>query len=157
MVERLKLVRLRTWQRLGNEYLPTVYRKPFAWGGADGIDCCLFAAGMVQAITGTDPMEEFRGQYSDKSGALEALKTIGAGDLKSTLAAKLGASVPAAKAHRFDIGYSRRDDGEECCGIIIGRTVLMLAEPPEGVDPRRCVGMVNVSKISDAFLIPFGD
>lgn len=144
--------RLRLWQELGNDYLQSVYRKPFDWGGANGgIDCCLFAAGMVEAITGVDPMPEFRGQYSDEAGATKALAEIGAGDLKSTLTAKFGDPVPAAHARRFDIGYIN-----ERLGVIIGRSVLCLTEPPED-SPKQAWLLVPITRVPLAFQIRFGN
>ena len=71
----------------------------FAWGSWD---CCHFAAGSVEAMTGVDPMPEFRGKYRTAAGAARALKRHGAGTLSGTLDRKFTA-VPAALARRGDI------------------------------------------------------
>lgn len=65
-------------------------------------DCCTFAAGAVEAITGDDPMPEFRGRYRSKTGSLRALKTVGAGTLEATLDGKFD-RVEAAFAQRGDL------------------------------------------------------
>jgi hypothetical protein len=55
---------------------------PFAWGTND---CALFAADAVQAITGLDIADDFRGRYSDEAGAFALIRTVtGAGADKTT-------------------------------------------------------------------------
>ena len=51
---------------------------PHVWGEND---CALFAASMVEAITGVDFGAEFRGQYSDEAGAREMMEAWGWADL----------------------------------------------------------------------------
>lgn len=91
--------RLPNWEARLAAYLSPLRLRPFAWGSHD---CCLFAAGAVEAMTGVDPMPEFRGRYSTAIGAARALKRYGAGTLDTTLNTKF-APVPAALAHRGDI------------------------------------------------------
>lgn len=43
----------------------------FEWGRAD---CALFASDILQAMTGIDPAEWFRGEYDTESGAYKALR-----------------------------------------------------------------------------------
>jgi len=111
------------WEHRLNDYLVTVGSSitpgaQVAWGK---MDCCIYVAGAVEAITGTDPMADFRGRYRTSAGALRALRKIGSGDLRSTLATRLGTEKPPASAMRGDIGYS---DG--ACGIVIGKITLFL-------------------------------
>lgn len=90
------------WEARLAAYLEPLRARAFAWGSHD---CCTFAAGAVEAMTGTDPMPEFRGRYSTAIGSARALRRFGAGDLAATLDGKFEA-VPASLAHRGDIVMS---------------------------------------------------
>lgn len=48
--------------------------KRFEWGASD---CCLFVADWVREVTGDDPAKDFRGSYSNASGARNALYSGG--------------------------------------------------------------------------------
>lgn len=91
----IELERVADWQTALSEYLINVRaaNDPFAYGSHD---CCTFISGAVEAITGVDPMAEFRGQYDTELGSLRALKRIGKGDLPSTLSDKFPAKGRAA-------------------------------------------------------------
>jgi ferric-dicitrate binding protein FerR (iron transport regulator) len=95
----IDLHRYPDWEARLAAYLDSVRVRPFEWGTHD---CCLFAAGAVEAMTGVDPMPEFRGAYSTQRGARRALATHGASKLSLTLDTKF-ARVPASLAHRGDI------------------------------------------------------
>jgi len=47
---------------------------PFEWGKTD---CCMFAANVVEEMTGIDYAKEFRGKYKTMKGAIRALKRKG--------------------------------------------------------------------------------
>lgn len=47
--------------------------KPFTWGSND---CCLFAANGIEAITGVNIADDFRGKYTDETSAFALIKTI---------------------------------------------------------------------------------
>jgi hypothetical protein len=87
------------WDARLAAYLDPLRARPFAWGTHD---CCIFTAGAVEAMTGVDPMPEFRGRYSTAIGSARALTRFGKGTLEATLDAKFEA-VPEALAHRGDI------------------------------------------------------
>jgi hypothetical protein len=87
------------WEVALAAYLEPLRLVPFAWGTHD---CCTFAGGAVLAMTGLDPMVEFRGRYSTELGAKRALRRIGRGTLVATLDAKFE-PVPASLAQRGDI------------------------------------------------------
>jgi len=91
--------RLPDWEARLAAYLEPLRAVPFAWGHHD---CCTFTAGAVEAMTGVDPMPEYRGRYSTAIGSARALRRFGAGDLASTMSAKFSAVSPAL-AHRGDI------------------------------------------------------
>ncbi|MFZ2996292.1 DUF6950 family protein [Sphingobium sp.] len=94
--------RLPDWDARLAAYLEPLRTRPFAWGR---YDCCLFAAGAVMAMTGVDPMPEFRGRYSTPIGSLRALTRYGAGALDATLDTKFERIV-ANLAQRGDIVMS---------------------------------------------------
>lgn len=94
--------RLPDWEARLAAYLEPLRSRPFAWGRHD---CCTFAAGAVEAMTGVDPMPEFRGRYSTPRGSVRALRKFGAGDLAETLSAKFE-GVAAPLAQRGDIVMS---------------------------------------------------
>lgn len=87
------------WEQRLSAYLAPLRDKQFRWGKHD---CCTFAAGAVEAMTGEDVIPEFRGTYSDEASANEALAKIGAGTLIRTMNAKFE-RVPVGHAHRGDV------------------------------------------------------
>jgi hypothetical protein len=73
--------------------------RPFEWGAHD---CALFAAGVVEQLTGHDFAAEFRGRYASHA---EAVAVLGArGGLEAVVAGLLGEprSFPAL-AQRGDV------------------------------------------------------
>jgi hypothetical protein len=94
--------RLPDWEARLAAYLEPLRLRPFAWGTHD---CCIFAAGAVEAITGVDAMAEFRGHYRTRIGSLRALRRFGAGTLEATLDAKF-TPIAASIAQRGDIVMS---------------------------------------------------
>lgn len=91
--------RLPDWEARLAAYLESLRMRPFQWGRHD---CCTFSAGAVEAMTGTDPMPEFRGRYSTAIGSARALRRFGAGDLAATMDQKF-MRLPASLARRGDI------------------------------------------------------
>lgn len=57
-------------ERLG-EKIEQMKGKPFVWGE---LDCCIFAADMIETITGVDVYAEFRGKYTTIDGAHEQIQ-----------------------------------------------------------------------------------
>jgi hypothetical protein len=90
------------WEARLAAYLEPLRLRAFAWGRHD---CCTFSAGAVEAMTGVDPMPEFRGRYSTAIGSARALSRFGRGTLDATLDAKFE-TVPASLAQRGDIVMS---------------------------------------------------
>lgn len=56
-----------------HDFLAARARQPFAWGSND---CALFAADAVEAITGTDIAEAFRGKYADEATAFALIQSV---------------------------------------------------------------------------------
>jgi hypothetical protein len=93
--------RLSDWESRLSEYIDSKRGKPFRYGSND---CCMFAAGAVEAMTGIDPMPEYRGKYKTKASSIKALQEIGNGDLESTIDAKFPV-IPVGWAQRGDIAF----------------------------------------------------
>lgn len=87
------------WEARLAAYLEPLRARAFEWGAHD---CCTFTSGAVKAMTGVDPMVEFRGQYRSAASSIRALRTIGAGDLAKTMDSKFPSVLPPL-AHRGDI------------------------------------------------------
>ena len=87
------------WEDRLHDYLAALAGATFVWGQ---IDCCTFAAGAVEAVTGVDPIPEFRGRYTTARGSVRALRKWGSGTLEATIAAKFE-DRPLAFAHRGDL------------------------------------------------------
>lgn len=51
---------------------------PYAWGA---LDCCLYSADLIEAVTGVDLAAGFRGTYADEAGAQRILEAHGWSDL----------------------------------------------------------------------------
>jgi hypothetical protein len=104
-------MRISTWEESLSDYIVNKRHEPFEYGTND---CCLFAAGAVEAITGEDPMSEFRGQYDSLKTSLKAIKDIGAGTLEATMDAKFP---------EVSIGYAQRGDlafFDDSIGVVMG-------------------------------------
>ena len=87
------------------------------------LDCGLFAADCVLAVTGVDYMEDFRGKYKTQKGALRLLKKYADGTIEGYLASLFSEHLNAKLARRGDVVlYTfREEDGPSvgvCCGDI---------------------------------------
>lgn len=110
------------WETRLAAYLEPLRLRPFEWGRHD---CCTFSAGAVEAMTGVDPMPEFRGRYTTAIGSARALKRYGAGTLEATLDTKFE-RVPAALAQRGDVIMT-----EGLLGICLGGIAVVVGSAGE--------------------------
>jgi len=104
-------MRISTWEDALVNYIAVKRHEPFEYGVND---CCLFAAGAVEAITGQDPMPEFRGKYDSLKTSLKVIKEIGAGTLEATLDGKFPEGG-IGQAQRGDLAFF---DGS--VGVVMG-------------------------------------
>ena len=116
-------------------------RRPFSWGSHD---CATFAAGVVAAMTGSDPMADLRGTYSDAASAQAAIKRAGHASLYHLLADRFGPTIPPAHAGRGDLALAHGDDGP-ALGIVDGAGVVFLGAARIG-DVTTDSGTVRVPK-----------
>jgi hypothetical protein len=101
-------MRLSDWEQRLSDYIASKQAEPFAWGVND---CCTFSAGAVEALTGVDPMPEYRGKYDTALGSARAL---GGRNLEEVLDEKF-AQVPIGFAQRGDLVLM-----DDCVGVVAG-------------------------------------
>ena len=105
------------------DYLAQVGARPFDWAGWN---CCHFAAGWVQRLTGRDVMEGLPPMHS----RLTAHRLIGqlGGSLQEAWTRQLGRQpVHATLAQVGDVVLVQLDD-VQAVGLCAGRTVAVLTE-----------------------------
>jgi len=123
------MTRRNDWEARLSDYMTRVSKTAFAYGQHD---CALFAAGAVEAMTGTDFAAAYRGKYRSVAGSIRALKRYGAGTLEATMDA-LFAERPIAFARRGDLVLFSGS-----LGICIGADALFVTETQ--ADDHRIIG-----------------
>lgn len=106
------------WPVRLNQYLLAVRERSFAYGS---YDCCIFVAGAIEAMTGADPMPEYRGQYNSVETGKAALRTLGQGTLLKTLYRKFGKPLPGAHGRKGDIAWYNG-----ALGLVLGRVAMFV-------------------------------
>lgn len=116
--------RLPDWRPRLGEYLAQVVRLPFRPGQHD---CALFAAGAVEAMTGTDLAAAWRGKYRALGAGKAMLRARGYAD-HVALAAALFPEVLPALAQVGDLAVLPSGDGQvaEALGVVQGPGVYVL-------------------------------
>ncbi|MNL18359.1 hypothetical protein D3C87_1395020 [compost metagenome] len=117
-------MRVADWQDRFSAYARERAALPFAWGSND---CCTFAAGAVEALTGVNPMADVAPYDSEMAAARLILR---AGDLRTLASQFLGAPVLPLMAAIGDV-VLLTNEGRELLGICNG--VNALAPGPSGV------------------------
>lgn len=102
--------RRHNWQSELSRFIVARAHAPFKYGV---MDCGLFVADALAAMTGEDVAPELRGVYSNRREALAAIGRICGAPRMDALAAHLAAAnglreVPVAMAHRGDPVVLRR-------------------------------------------------
>ena len=92
--------RVPDWEPRLAAYFDTCAATPFAYGHHD---CCLFGAGAIQALTGTDAGQAWRGKYSTEAGAARLLKRRGFERIDGPFTQLLGPPLGPLMAARGDI------------------------------------------------------
>jgi hypothetical protein len=104
------------WHRRLINFLVSQQNAHFIWGQND---CCLFACACVLAITGTDPMAQWRGKYTTELGAKRYLKKYGGGTILNAFNAVFGPIKPRLNANNGDLILIDTDQGD-AVGIMQG-------------------------------------
>jgi hypothetical protein len=95
----MTIKRLDDWADRLKAAIEAKAHEPHSWGDND---CALFAADVIEAMTGVDIAKDFRGKYTTEIGAARMLKKAGFSSL-SELGNSMLESVPPSFARRGDI------------------------------------------------------
>lgn len=109
-------MRMETWPSILAHEIEAAQVREFAWGT---YDCCMWAADVVQAMTGVDHADELRGTYDSAFSARRALDR--AGGLSDFVTGKLGDPIAVTYARRGDVVMRLQDDWEQlgvCDGVV---------------------------------------
>lgn len=90
--------RVHDWQLRFAALVQARQAAPFVWGQHD---CCLWAADVVQALTGIDPAAALRGQYANERSAQRLVRQLGG--LAAIASAALGQPTKASFATVGDV------------------------------------------------------
>lgn len=119
-----------TWRTDLHQYMLSVWRAPFEWGKHD---CALFAAGAVEAMTGEDPADEYRGHYSTLLGGLRLLNKNGFAN-HADFAASLFKEIHPSFAQVGDLAAIKvDDDGLFALGVVQGSRIYVLRPDEAGI------------------------
>jgi hypothetical protein len=108
------------WPQRLDAYVASRRTTWFHWGDHD---CCRFAAGAVEAITGDDRMAGY--DYSDERTALRLIRD--AGSLDALVVRALGETVPPALAQRGDVVIADLEHGPTL-GVCLGMLSAFVAQ-----------------------------
>lgn len=118
-------MRLKDWPSRLEASLLAARRRPFEWGAHD---CCLFAAGAVEACTGVDLAAEYRGGYSDEAGARALLEQLGG---LQAMAGQVGPEIAPRLAAAGDIGLADMGGGQS--SLVVHSGQVWLGAGPRGL------------------------
>jgi hypothetical protein len=119
------------WQTRLSRFLARVARTPY-----DDANhyCAIFAADGVEAVTGVDLVENWRGRHATNQSALRALIRAGFAD-HIDFAASLLPEIPPMEARAGDIAVVPSPMGP-CLGIVQGEVIYTVAQTGLGTVPR---------------------
>lgn len=129
MTETPVLKRYPDWASRLARYLAMVARAPFAPGT---LDCAIFAAGAIEAQTGVDLAEGWRGRYTTLEDGLDALTAAGFEDHLALARAHLEEIAPAA-AEPGDIAACLLGRNLPSFGVVQGEHIYVLVEDLGGL------------------------
>jgi len=110
------------WPEVLDKCISDARGKPFEWGEHD---CCMFAANVVEELTGTDYAAEFRGKYKTMRGASKALGKI---PLDKTMDKKLKRTQHPNRGDVVLIGKEITQQPLPALGICLGMTVALIGD-----------------------------
>lgn len=102
------------WQDRFFAYLETARIRKFEWGT---FDCCLFAADVVDVVSGSTFREELATCYTDEASALAYIASFGS--LDAAVSSWLGDSQAPNFAGPGDIVFANLDNGPTV-GVCLG-------------------------------------
>ena len=113
------MMRVSNWEQALSDYLFERSDMPFEYGKND---CCTFAAGAVQAMTGINPMEEFVGKYKSMASSVRAISNSGFDGLEQIMDSKFD-SIPIGFASTGDLAFFN-----ESVGVVVGGKAAFVSE-----------------------------
>lgn len=137
------LKRRTDWRARLSDEMDRQRRLPGDWGRHD---CAIgLAAGVVEALTGTNLARGYRGRYRTPAGAQKILEDAGAEDLRAFVAALLPEIHPS-KANVGDIGLIEEDGplGQALCMIDVSVLIVMT---PDGHGHRPRSHLITAFKV----------
>lgn len=114
-------MRVQGWRNILADYVAGAARAPYQPGIAD---CALFAAGAVDAITGSDHRRVWAGRYRCVTGGRRLVRAAGHADLVALVASSF-AEVPVAYARPGDLAALAGSDGP-ALGVVQGEGIYVL-------------------------------
>ena len=115
------LVRRSDWHQRLTDYIMAAMQAPYQPGVHD---CALFAAGAVDAMTGTDLAAPYRGRYATLRGGVRVLRRCGFANHVALVRHHLTA-VPVARAMPGDLAWFDADE-LPVLGVVQGGVVYVL-------------------------------
>jgi hypothetical protein len=125
------IARLKDWRAQLDAYLDGCDGKPFQWGA---IDCALFAAGAVAAMTGADFAEPFHGKYVDEDGAKAAIEAAGFKTV-ADIAAYHFPEIAVGEAGVGDLASVEMPGYGPCLAIVGGPHIICMTLRGKGALP----------------------
>lgn len=107
------------------EYVRAKETATFSWGH---LDCTLFTAGAVEAMTGVDHAKDFRGTYLSPVGAYKVLEQHGG--VHGLADSILGERVPPLLLKRGDVAAVPSGYSSDALGVVAlcGREIVLMRE-----------------------------
>ena len=106
----MEVIRRSNWQSALSSYLVGCAHTPFQYGS---LDCGLFVAGAIEAMTGVDVAVDLRGRYRNRTEAFAVIKALCGHATMSAVADYLASvyglpEIPVVYAQRGDAVQLRR-------------------------------------------------
>lgn len=114
-------MRVRGWRNRLAAHVAAAAREGYRPGA---VDCALFAAGAVDAITGSDHRAAWKGRYRSLSSGRRLVRAAGHADLVALVASSLS-EVPVAYARPGDLAALAGADGP-ALGVVQGEGIYVL-------------------------------
>lgn len=128
------------WRSRLRAYVEVNARRPYRPGT---MDCAMFMASGVEAMTGVDPAAEWRGKYRSLKRAREMLAEAGVADMVDIVAQQFE-EVPPIFARAGDVAVVDGNGGD-AFGLVQGALIYVLR--PDGL------GLVPLTDAKRAFRV----
>lgn len=115
--------------------------KPLSWENGG---CLLWAGKCSLAITGTDPTEEIRSQFSTETEAKRLLVANGCANI-GDMARRAYPEIPVSMARAGDWVVIGNEDGSEGLGVVTGSQIA--------VSTMHGIGLVKLTRAKSAYRV----